>query len=209
MCEAPERENGNEQWRELQWYPPILLFYAGGIAAIAGDRYDALFAMMQITVRAQYEDRAFVLAATEEFGPRRQTFKLLEGQERDKVPFSEHVYGRLQQLVGDVLFLGSDYERAFDRFELLYAIEYAHQANRTWAPVGRFVWRRSGTDQSPMQQSHEGSREGRQCVAAASGRILRQVARQVQFCCTKPAAATATGWLVEVPEVDRCLHQRM
>src|SRR5690349_11469963 len=76
-------------------------------------------------------------------GTRTELFKLLEGLEKKPLPFSEHVYDRLRPLVGDLLFLGSDYESAFDRFELFYAIEFAHQSGRHWAPIGRFGWKGS------------------------------------------------------------------
>jgi hypothetical protein len=56
----------------------------------------------------------------------------------------------LQPLLDELLFVGSDYERAFDKFEMLYAIEYAHQADRDWAPVGRFGWKAASRDSSPM-----------------------------------------------------------
>jgi hypothetical protein len=36
VCEGLERERGNGQWRELQWYSVLLLFYAGGV----GERGD-------------------------------------------------------------------------------------------------------------------------------------------------------------------------
>jgi hypothetical protein len=148
--EQLERENGNGHWRELQWYPTLRLFYAGGVAAMAAERYDALLEMMHTTVRTQYEDKPFVVAATEGFGRRAEAFKRLEGRGSDKLPFSEWMYASLQAPVGDLLFLGSDYDSAFDRFELLYAIEYAHLSDRAWAPVGRFGWKGSRSDNTPI-----------------------------------------------------------
>jgi hypothetical protein len=51
-------------------------------------------------------------------------------------------------LLDDLLLLGSEYERAFDRFELLYSLEYCNQTARGqssnfWGPIGRFGWKRA------------------------------------------------------------------
>ena len=70
-----------------------------------------------------------------------EAFKLLPGHDRHHTPRSEYLHKLLQPWLDDILFLGSDYEKAFDRFELLYALEYAHQENRDWAPIGRFGWK--------------------------------------------------------------------
>lgn len=150
LCEGLEVEGGNERWRALQWYPVLLLFYASGVAAIAAERCEALVDMMHTIVRARHEDKVFVLAVAEGFERERDASKLLEGHDRHKLPFSEYTYDRLRPLVGDPLFLGSDYERAFDRFELLYAIEYAHRSDRTWVPIGRFGWKGSRSESTPM-----------------------------------------------------------
>lgn len=56
----------------------------------------------------------------------------------------------LQPLLDKLLFLGSDFERAFDTFEILYGFEYAHLAGRNWGPIGRFGWRDILSDSSPL-----------------------------------------------------------
>jgi hypothetical protein len=152
LAEAVERKDSHNSahWRNLQWYPPVLLFFSGGVAAVAVEKYDDLFAMMRAVVSTRYEERPFVVAATEAFGHVRDAFQMLEGLERHKSPFSEHVYETLQGPVGESLFLGSEYERAFDRFELLYAIQYAHESNRMSGPIGRFGWRGSSDDSTPL-----------------------------------------------------------
>jgi hypothetical protein len=44
-----------------------------------------------------------------------------------------------------LLYLGTDYESAFDQFEVLLALEYAHlhkkEVDRILGPPGRFVWK--------------------------------------------------------------------
>lgn len=149
LCEEVEVESGSGQWRELRWYPLLQLLYAGGVAALAAERYDALFAMLQAPVRLNHESKTFVLAATENFRRDRETFGMLEGREENTLPFNEHVFDHLRQIVGDLLFLGYDYDRAFDRFEMLCTIEYAHQSNRNRLPRGRFAWKGTYPENSP------------------------------------------------------------
>ena len=48
-------------------------------------------------------------------------------------------------MLDDLLFLGSDYENAFARFEILMSLEYMHQTDGDWGPVGRF-------GKKPLQQ---------------------------------------------------------
>ena len=68
-------------------------------------------------------------------------FRLLPGLDRRHTPCSDHLFEVLKPLLDELLFLGSEYERAFDIFEVLYAIEYAFQSDRGWGPVGRFGWK--------------------------------------------------------------------
>ena len=67
-------------------------------------------------------------------------------------PRSEYLLKLLQPLLDDALFLGTDYESSFDRFEVLYALEHAHhysseQFGRIWGPVGRFAWKEYSSHQ--------------------------------------------------------------
>jgi hypothetical protein len=76
-------------------------------------------------------------------------FKLIPGHERQYTPRSEYLFKFLQPLADDTLFLGSEYERVFDRFEMILALQYAHLDHPeplptddfVWSPVGRFAWK--------------------------------------------------------------------
>lgn len=143
--------SGNTGWLGVQWYPVLRLFYAGGIAAVAAGGYDALRVLMHAAVGGSQDDGPLVTAVTDGLGDKASAFKLLPGLERHYVPCSEHLHDTLKPLLDELLFLGSDYERAFDRFEVLYALEYAHLEYRGWAPVGRFGWKIRGGS-SPLAQ---------------------------------------------------------
>src|SRR6185436_3709845 len=63
------------------------------------------------------------------------TFKLMPGHEKHYVPRSEYLFKLLQPLFDDLLFLGSEYEAAFDRFEIFLALEYSSQSRRDGAAI--------------------------------------------------------------------------
>ncbi len=128
----------------------LVLLYAGGIAAVSAGRYCALRALLHAPVRVSGKDQPLVMAVTEGLSDRPRAFGLLPGLERHHTPCSDRLFDVLQPLLDEVLFLGSDYERAFDRFEMLYGFEYAYQAERDWGPIGRFGWKSARSDFSPL-----------------------------------------------------------
>jgi hypothetical protein len=129
----------------------MLLFYAGGVTAVAANRYEALLELMNSPMTVDGEDEPLVCAATDGLGDRR-LFRVLTGHERKHVPLSEHLHEFLRPLLDETLLLGSDFERAFDRFEILTAVEYAHREDRGWAPLGRFGWKLFERETSPLKR---------------------------------------------------------
>jgi hypothetical protein len=63
---------------------------------------------------------------------------------------SEYLFKVLQPQLEDALFIGADYERAFDEFEVLFALSVVDlrvQRNvHMWAPTGRFGWKQQHGD---------------------------------------------------------------
>lgn len=139
---------GNTGFLALQWYPALSLSYAGGIAAVSAESYDSLLTLMHARVGTSRGDMRLVEAATAGMNDARQHFKMLPGLEQRYVPFSDHLYEKLKPIINETLCLGSEYDRAFDTFEILYALEFMHQTGRGWAPMGRFGWNagRSGSN---------------------------------------------------------------
>ena len=151
VCDQIERGGGNSGWLAIQWYPALMLLYAGGVAAVAAGRHGALNALLNAPVLAAGGHETVAAAVTNGVNDKTRVFQLLPGLERHYTPCSDHLYEVLRPLLDEMLFLGSDYEWAFDRFEILFAIEYAHHADRGWAPVGRFGWR-ARHDGGPLQR---------------------------------------------------------
>ena len=71
----------------------------------------------------------------------REAFRFLAGHERNHTPLNEYLLKRLSAFC-ELLVLGDDLENAFDRFEVLYALEHAHLGEtlgRFRAPAGRYA----------------------------------------------------------------------
>lgn len=155
LCDSFSVANGNTGWLALRWYPVLSLLYAGGVAAIAANRYGNLWELMDAKISASAcrsgKEEPVVVAAAKNMNDIMTFFKLLPGLERRYTPFSEHLHALLQTRLDDLFFLGSDYERAFDRFEVLFALEYAHRTDRGWGPIGRFGWKAVDRESSPLQ----------------------------------------------------------
>jgi hypothetical protein len=151
ICDHLERGGGNTGWLAIQWYPVLMLLYAGGIAAVAAGRHDALKELLNAPVLADRGHEPLAVAVTSGVNDKTRAFQLLPDLERHYTPCSDHLHDVLRPLLDEMLFVGSDYERAFDRLEILYALEYAHHADRTWAPVGRFGWK-ARDDGDPLQR---------------------------------------------------------
>ena len=168
-CDRLESGSGNSGWLELQWYPVLLLFYAGGVAAVAGRRYAALRELMHALVRFSGRGEPLVVAIPEGLNNRTTSFRLLPGLERHHVPCSDHLHEVLQPLLDGLLFLGSDYDRAFDWFEVLYALEYAHQRDREWGPLGRFAWKFRDESSPLLLVTKEAERAGESWAPLTAG----------------------------------------
>ena len=128
------------------------MLYSGGIAALAGDSYDNLAALLlqQVAKRATVDaTEAYVLAVGREAIELQRTkvFEQIPGHEHHYVSRSEYLHRLVQPRLDDLLYLGTSYERLFDRFEILLALVHVDQdqqneeIGRAWGPIGRFGWK--------------------------------------------------------------------
>lgn len=162
LPDAHMASGGNVVWLALRWYPIILLMYAGGMACIAANDYAGLAAVFLANVGKGYsgERTQPVIVPTVEAileMNRRDVFKLLPGYERNYAPRSDYLFKVVQPMVEDLLFLGRDYERLFDRFEVFLALVVADriydERGNVWGPPGRFGWKYSSraSGQNPFE----------------------------------------------------------
>ena len=150
--------------QRMLWYPMMYLTYVSGIGALCAGNYQILAEVLLAPVAKRHSGEAtepIVVSITKGFGEfgHNDIFKSVSGHERHHVPRSEYLFKVIQPCVEDMLFLGSDYERLFDRFEILFSLVYADRNfsfndERAWGPAGRFWWKYSSRDseQNPFDQ---------------------------------------------------------
>ena len=69
-------------------------------------------------------------------------FKICQAMNGSTVAKSEYLFKRLQPPMDDLFYLGSDYQQAFERFEVIYALQHVSISDSGWGPIGRFGYRR-------------------------------------------------------------------
>jgi hypothetical protein len=132
---------------KLQMYPALLLFYAGGIAAIAGERYSTLVDLLtKTTIRTtdpNESENGFGIYPGWVFD--RKDGLPFPGRDRDYTPLSNHLRQVLREPLKEHLAEESDYDAAFDRLEYLFSLRFWQSTfqNReyAWAPLGGFAVR--------------------------------------------------------------------
>jgi len=161
IYETARPTDGRGIWRVLCWYPAILITYTAGIAAVAAENYGNLACMLLSHVSptpiAPEQDRAILQLGqglAEIDG--NCIFHRIPHHSRSYTARSEYLYHTVQPLLADLLFLGSEYESLFDRFEMLLALTYADQltqtGDRVWGPFGRFAWKYRNRSLNPYTQ---------------------------------------------------------
>lgn len=188
--------SGNTGLIALRWYPILLLTYSSGIAAIAGGQYKNLYEIMHFETRDSSGRRSRVIKAIfENLSNVVDTFKTIPGHERNRLPLSEYLFEFFQPKIDDLLFLGADYEIAFDEFEVLLALEHAHinqkEHNSIWGPPGRFTWKlRGGDEGSPLHRViRQAENQGKSWPPVQSGFFDNSIERFQEI------AKEYTGWV--------------
>lgn len=145
-----------EPYSSLNWFPMVLQEYALGLGSILSDSYEALldfFLQPFPDPRLRKLRVPQALAISSGISHAVDSFRLLPNRERQFTPLSEYLYEFLSTALEEILFFGTDFEYAFDRFEILLALQYSHLNSQVyegsyWAPTGRFgyKYRRMGSE---------------------------------------------------------------
>jgi hypothetical protein len=164
LADRLESQSGVKTWLDLRWYPIIRALYCSGIAAVDGQKYNSLATILYTkigTSRAYEKEKTFIEAVTDGLAELTSSnvFKQLPGYERNFTPLSEYLFKILQPQLDDILFMGKNYERSFDEFEILLALVAAdnrkQNGNWVWGPVGRFGWKQFNYSNSPFTRLAE------------------------------------------------------
>jgi PilZ domain-containing protein len=145
------------EWRDLSSYPALLLLYAGGVAAVAKDKYSTLATLLSAP---QFRDARPEAHVVQRLNPlavlgTEKIAKLLYEQMANSngydglckaCPGNAYLHALLRDPLREFLPFDSDYDEAFDRFEyslaLIWTDENPQSANLDWfplVPLGRFA----------------------------------------------------------------------
>lgn len=149
LANRSTEHSGLETWLNLRGYPVALVLYTGGIAAIAAGHYENLAALLGgARVRKFGEDKPLI---TEHHIVHVVDERFLQTDPRQRfyTPASDRLVDVLREPLRDFLPNEEQYLDAFDKFEYLLSLAYAHyleRDGRMWAPAGRFWWRQRRRD---------------------------------------------------------------
>jgi len=128
-------------------YPALLLLYAGGLAAVAAERYGTLSALLTTAkIRQAYDEKPSVLVLYPGAIMSSSVAKHLTDMWLNyHTPTANHLNAVLREPLNEFLPQNTRYDRCFDRLEYIMALVHADlhekQKGRFWAPIGRFGWR--------------------------------------------------------------------
>ena len=145
-------ESGLVDLVRLYRYPAVRLLYAGGLAAVAAQRFPTLFALLTYPVVRGPDAQAYktpteVLCVNRILNAERLNHEL---GKRDHVPGSERLFSSLRERLRRCLPSDEDFDETFDLFEFLLAAQHYdaeakddEENGRYWVPVGRFGYKLS------------------------------------------------------------------
>ncbi|NQT61940.1 MAG: caspase family protein [Candidatus Marinimicrobia bacterium] len=139
-------------WSSLKWYPITIFYYSSGISALSVNNFKVLKSILEAQIPvfnySDLEEPAFVQQLEQMNEIWESVFKRLPDRERQFVPMSELLFDQLQSVLDELLFLGSDYEKLFDLFEVLTSFYYAYHtkdpSGDIWVSPGRYAYKHNG-----------------------------------------------------------------
>ena len=107
-----ERSAGVNVWLELALYPALLSLYSAGIAALSGNRFDTLAALLASrVVQVREEWKPVAAAIYPQAAVEHRVAQRLPGLERRHTPLSDHLVEVLRPWLADLIPLEAEYER--------------------------------------------------------------------------------------------------
>jgi len=174
---------GTMLWINLRRYVALLTYYVAGISALSATNMGAFRAVvLQPKLRGAEGDGD---PGPPLFSLHPQTVldrddgqRFLPNGERRHTPVNDHLFEVLREPLRDVIASDEEYDLAFDRFEYVLALLYAHHqllagraATDVWVPSGRFIWKRGGSRAprifATMEDEVKEAREGWPLIKSA------------------------------------------
>lgn len=130
----------------LDDYPTLLASYAAGLGALGRENYETLanvLGVVQLPPRFGEPRHLVYDLAPNSVVPE----DLLQGEPRRYTPVQNRIYEILRPPTREAIPGDDDYERLYDRFELLLAVASADITRdrgglEPWGPPGRWAWKR-------------------------------------------------------------------
>jgi len=146
LAEIENESSGVNLWIHFRWFPIQVLMYSSGIAALSVENFNALKIILTTYVylpnySTKNEHIPIIVPVNENLTRITDDFKWIPGQEQKRVPRSEILFKALEPLLQELLFLGKDYERYFDDFEVYNALVYKDVMGNKFYPIGRFGYK--------------------------------------------------------------------
>lgn len=138
--------SGNNIWRAVKWHSSQLLFYHGGISAVATERYHKLHQLFDLMVPPPAHTQKMVTFSQALLfinGRIDNVYNVLIENESHKTPLSEYLYTKIESSFNDIMGIDLLFESSFDHFELMRALDYIDRKHddipdRVWGPIGKF-----------------------------------------------------------------------
>jgi hypothetical protein len=147
----------------LRLYPGLLTLYAAGLSAVAAKKYNTLWHLWATPIQEPHSSaETFAVIklnpdAVLDGGVAQQLPSL--DNPRYYAPLSEHLFKLLQEPLHDAVIAETEYDRIFDRYELLAALVNADLTRESHWPtvhIGRFGWKARNPGQFQVLSAIEG-----------------------------------------------------
>jgi hypothetical protein len=179
IANATGPRHSSNPWVSLQSFPALLLFYAGGVAAIASEKYTALEALL-IKPRLLDPNGDFRLIEGLSAGAviaDERLSQILAGGGAPHAPLSAYICAFLRERFREIVPSDPVYDEIFDRFEYLLALVCIDEgpivATLDRVPLGRFAWKElsvlQGAGNIEGKMSVEVSQQGKEWPAFRAG----------------------------------------
>jgi hypothetical protein len=149
LSDRIDTAGGNTAYLSLRWLPVLTVFYASGIAAVNAGRMDTLAQLFAAPVPGESYGRrsgstlAGVMTDAVLALYQSDAMRAIPAFATRHAAFSDYMFETLQPRLDDALYLGKDYEAAFDQFEMLACLAgldaaLAVNSNAPYGIPGRF-----------------------------------------------------------------------
>ena len=155
------RQSGYSTWRQLEYYPGLLIVYSMGLVSLKAQKYRYLFEMLCSAHSEDYNgekspviNNISIISVFSELDDAMQP----DPQSRKYTPSNNYVWQQLKQLLGAEFGSEKEFDRTFDVLECLIGMVFLDTfgSNGGWAPVGRMGWK---------HEFRFASRQGRDVIA--------------------------------------------